>query len=162
VSAVVIGNPKLSSRTLDASLRLHVAIIGSAPDVIVEVAELGPGLLGFGDPGVTAAVESVHTSGFAVVASPTYKASYTGLLKLFLDQFAGGEGLRDVVVVALMLGAGPAHAMAADVFLKPVLVELGATVPAPGLFLSDSTYLTDGVLEKYVDRWGAILNSARR
>ena len=39
-----------------------------------------------------------------VVASPTYKATYTGLLKLFLDRFAGGTGLRGVAV-PLMLGA---------------------------------------------------------
>ena len=28
-----------------------------------------------------------------------------------------------------MLGAGPAHALAVEVFLRPVLTELGAVVP---------------------------------
>jgi FMN reductase len=43
---------------------------------------------------VTEAVESVRASTAVVVASPTYKATYTGLLKLFLEQFprAGSAG----------------------------------------------------------------------
>ena len=38
-----------------------------------------------------------------VVASPTYKATYAGLLKLFLDRL-GGESLAGVTAVPLMLG----------------------------------------------------------
>ena len=94
-----------------------------------------------------------------VFASPTFKATYTGLLKLFLDQFAGGEGLRGVTAVPLMLGAGPAHALAPDIFLKPVLVELGATTPAPGLYQLDSTYTEDGTAEAYAQRWGGALRA---
>ena len=71
-----------------------------------------------------------------VVASPTYKASYTGLLKLFLDRFAGGTGLRGLAV-PLMLGAAPRHALAGEVHLRPLLAELGAAVPTPALFVLD-------------------------
>ncbi|WP_346764615.1 NAD(P)H-dependent oxidoreductase [Rhodococcus sp. HNM0569] len=109
---------------------------------------------------VKAAVESVASSDLVVFASPTFKATYTGVLKLFLDQFATGEGLKDVVAVPLMLGAGPAHAMAPDLLLKPVLVELGATTPAAGLYLIDSTYTTDGRIGDYVARWGGIVGAA--
>ena len=56
---------------------------------------------------------------------PTYKATYTGLLKLFLDRFAT-DGLRGVAV-PLMLGAGPAHALAPELTLRPVLTEIGGT-----------------------------------
>ncbi|MBQ7804443.1 NAD(P)H-dependent oxidoreductase [Rhodococcus sp. (in: high G+C Gram-positive bacteria)] len=157
---VVVGNPKPNSRTLDAASTLGRALTGSDPDVVVDVITLGSGLLGWGDRAVKAAVESVSSSDLVVVASPTFKATYAGVLKLFLDQFAGSEGLRDVVVVPVMLGAGPSHAMAPDVFLKPVLVELGATVPAPGLYLIDSTYSTDSLIGDYAERWGEILLSA--
>lgn len=157
---VVAGNPKPGSRTLDAASTLAQALTGSEPDVVVDVIALGSGLLGWGDDAVKAAVESVSSSDLVVVASPTFKATYTGVLKLFLDQFAGGDGLRNVVAVPVMLGAGPGHAMAPDVFLKPVLVELGATVPAPGLYLIDSTYSTDPLIGDYVERWGEILLAA--
>ncbi|GAA2058329.1 NADPH-dependent FMN reductase [Williamsia deligens] len=156
---VVAGNPKPASRTLDAATRLAHALTGAAPDHVVDVIILGAGLLGWGDPDVKAAVTTVAESDLVVVASPTFKATYTGVLKLFLDQFAGGDGLRDVVAVPLMLGAGPAHAMAPDLLLKPVLVELGAVTPAPGLYLIDSTYTTDTAISDYVERWGPALTS---
>ena len=40
-----------------------------------------------------------------------------------------------------MLGGAWQHALAPEVFLRPVLVELGATCPVAGLFLLDSDYL---------------------
>ncbi len=69
-----------------------------------------------------------------VVASPTYKAAYTGLLKLFLDQFGHGE-LGGVATVPLMTGGSRDHSLAVEVHLRPVLVEIGASCPSRGLFL---------------------------
>ncbi|GGG21111.1 FMN reductase [Rhodococcoides trifolii] len=162
---VVAGNPKPESRTLDAAHRLANNLTEGSTDVRteeVDVVTLGAGLLGWGDPGVAAAVETVGSSDLVVVASPTFKATYTGLLKLFLDQFAGGTGLQNVVVVPLMLGAGPAHAMAPDLFLKHVLVELGATTPAPGLYLIDSSFTTDSAIADYTTRWGETILASTR
>jgi FMN reductase len=162
VSAVVIGNPKPESRTLDAALRVHKALTGTDATTVIDLATFGPGLLGWGDPQVADAVTQVKAADIVVVASPTFKATYSGLLKLFLDQFTTGEGMRDVVAIPLMLGAGPAHALAPDLLLKPVLVELGATTPAPGLYLRDSTYMDDGALEAYTERWGDTIARMRR
>jgi len=159
---VVAGNPKPASRTLDAGARLATALTGREPDHVVDVITLGAGLLGWGDETVAAAVETVAAADLVVFASPTFKATYTGVLKLFLDQFATGDGLRDVVAVPLMLGAGPAHALAPDLLLKPVLVELGATSPAPGLYLHDSTYTTDTRIADYAERWSPVLSAALR
>jgi len=72
------------------------------------------------------------------VASPTYKATYTGLLKLFLDRFAT-DGLSGVAV-PLMLGAGPAHALAPELTLRPVLTEIGGTVPGRALYVVDAQH----------------------
>lgn len=84
-----------------------------------------------------------------IFASPTYKASYTGLLKLFLDQFPS-NGLAGVVAVPLMLGAGLGHLLAPELLLKPVLVELGATCPTRGLYLLDSDYQNSDLLETWL------------
>lgn len=152
-AVAVVGNPKPASRTADAAVRLARAL--GADDVeLIDLIEFGGKLIGWGDPDVAAAVARVQASDLAIFASPTYKATYTGLLKLFLDQFATATGLAGVVGVPLMLGAGPGHALAADVLLKPVLVELGAITPAPGLYQLDSTYLDDPKLAEYVERWG--------
>jgi FMN reductase len=156
---VVAGNPKVGSRTLDAAGLLATRLTGASVDSVVDVITLGPGLLGWGDERVAEAVATVAASTVAVIASPTFKATYTGVLKLFLDQFATGTGLAGVVAVPLMLGAGPAHAMAPDLLLRPVLSELGATCPAPGLYLIDSEYTTDSSIDDYVVRWGAAVTS---
>jgi len=156
----LVGNPKPGSRTAQAAQLLATALTGQAESQLIDVVDLGPGLLGWEDPKVMEAVSTTAAAELVIVASPTFKASYTGLLKLFLDQFATGEGLRGVVAVPLMLGAGPAHAMAPDLLLKPVLVELGATCPAPGLYLSDKTY-EDGVqIGKYAGIWSDVLADA--
>ncbi|WP_269931760.1 NADPH-dependent FMN reductase [Aminobacter sp. HY435] len=159
-TVVVVGNPKPGSRTAHAATLLATALTGHQPDQIIDVVELGAGLLGWEDPGVTRAVQATSNAELVIVASPTFKATYSGLLKLFLDQFATGDGLRGVVAVPLMLGAGPAHGMAPDLLLKPLLVELRATCPAPGLYLSDKTY-EDGIqIGKYAEAWGHVLSNA--
>lgn len=84
-----------------------------------------------------------------VVASPTFKATYTGLLKLFLDQFGAGE-LGQTTTFPIMLGGSLAHALAPELTLRPVLVEIGASCPAPSLYLIDSEYETSPELEKWL------------
>jgi FMN reductase len=134
---VIVGNPKPASRTLTAATGLAQRLTGRPADNVIDVVTLGPGLLGWGDEAVNEAVSTAIASDVLIVASPTYKATYTGLLKLFLDAFSGGA-LAGVTAFPVMLGAGPGHAMAPDYLLKPVLVELGATCPMRGLYLLDS------------------------
>src|SRR6185503_19453125 len=85
-TAVVVGNPKPGSRTLAAAVSLAEQVTGAEPDLVVDLAEVGPGLLTWGDPTVAGLVGLVSSADLLVVASPTYKATFTGLLKLFLDQ----------------------------------------------------------------------------
>lgn len=157
-AVVVVGNPKPASRTADAGRRLAAAL-GANGIELIDVITLGPGLLGWGDPGVAAAVRKVQSADIAIVASPTFKAAYSGLLKLFLDQFSTGTGLQNVVAVPLMLGAAPGHQMVPEVMLKPVLVELGAIVPAPALFQLDSGYQDDPKADEWVERWGPVIRA---
>lgn len=138
-TAVVVGNPRRQSRTLAAARTLVREITGAEPDVTVDLAALGAGLLDWTDDGVGDLVREVGEADLVVAASPTYKGTYTGLLKLFLDRFANGTGLRGLAV-PLLLGAGPGHALAAELTLRPVLTELGATVPGRGLFVLDTAY----------------------
>ncbi len=149
--AVVAGNPKARSRTLDCALLVAEALGGAAPTVVVDVVDLGAGLLGWGDRAVNQAVAAVAACPVAIFASPTYKATYTGLLKLFLDQIPT-DGLAGVVAVPLMLGAGPGHALAPELLLKPVLVELGATCPTRGLYVLDTEYNDPGAIEPWLQR----------
>ena len=101
----------------------------------IDLADHGDGLLRWGDPGVAELKATVLGAEGLVMASPTYKAAYTGLLKLFLDQFDKDE-LGGVPTVALMTGGSPPHALAVEVHLRPVLVEIGASLPTRGLYFA--------------------------
>ena len=112
-SAVVVGNPKPASRTLAAAT--YVAgerCRGGRPTSWSTWPRSGPGCSTGRTPVMAGLVSEVGAADLVVVASPTYKATYTGLLKLFLDRFST-DGLRGVAV-PLMLGAGPAHALAPE------------------------------------------------
>ena len=136
-TGIVVGNPKPRSRTFNAAEVVIEQLTGQAPDFAIDVADLGAGILDWSDEAVAAAVEQVKTAGLVVVASPTYKATYTGLLKLFLDRFGAGD-LNGVTAVALQLGGHWRHALSPEIFLKPVLNEIGASTPTSGLFLLDT------------------------
>ncbi|MBZ5737587.1 NADPH-dependent FMN reductase [Nocardioides mangrovi] len=136
--SVVVGNPKPQSRTFAAATYLARELTGREPDHVVDLTTFGARLLDWQDPVVADVVDQVGDADLVVVASPTYKGTYTGLLKLFLDRFAT-DGLRGVAV-PLMLGAGPGHALAPELSLRPVLTEIGGLVPAKGLYVVDAAY----------------------
>ena len=153
----VVGNPKPASRTRRAAELVAERVTGAAPTVI-ELAELGPALLGWGDSAVGAAKQVVLDADLVVFASPTYKATYTGLLKLFLEQFGAGE-LGGTKAIALMLGASPHHALAGELTLRPVLTEIGCSCPAPALFLLESAWEASPELDSWVERARRVLGA---
>jgi FMN reductase len=137
----VVGNPKARGRTSEAAAAVADLVAAHLPvattTTVLELADLGPKLLGWGDDDVAAALDIVYDADVLVVASPTYKASFTGLLKLFLDQIPAGR-LAGTLTFPLMLGGAMNHALAVETQLRPVLVELGAAMPTAGLYLLDS------------------------
>ena len=166
--AVVTGNPKPNSRTHGVAVAVADALakeIGeSGTDrLVIDLADHAPRLFDWTDPELTRLTAEVAASDIAIFASPTYKAAYTGLLKAFLDRY-GSNGLAGVTAVPVMTGGWPGHLLAVEVHLRPVLVELGATVPARGLYVTEPE-LAD--LDAAVAKWSAtaaplIKTSARK
>jgi FMN reductase len=153
---VVVGNPKPASRTLEATVRVARALTAREPDAVIDVVTLGAGLMGLGDAGVAKAVETVRGAKVLVVGSPTFKAAYSGILKMFLDQFPT-DGLLGVTAFPMMMGAGPAHALAPELLLKPVLSEMGASCPAPGLYVTEKSGDDDPRYVAWLGRARAVL-----
>ncbi len=147
-TVVVVGNPKARSRTRRAAETVADGLTGRPPDAVVELADLGPALFDWTSSEVEPALDAVRGARLLIVASPTYKATYTGLLKLFLDRIGAGE-LAGTAAVPVMLGGLPRHSLAPEVFLKPVLVELGASTPTSSLFLLESEWETSPELEAW-------------
>jgi FMN reductase len=140
----IVGNPRAGSRTRLAAEAIAEGIAslatsaGHVPETVTfDLADLAPELFRYPSEIVEAALDTVRGATVLVVASPTYKATYTGLLKVFLDRLPG-NALTGVVAVPMMLGGAPNHSLAVDVFLRPVLLELGATCSTRGLFVQES------------------------
>jgi len=149
--AVVTGNPKPASRTQNVALAVAGTLAaGLTPaTLVVDLAEHASSLFDWSDAELTRLTAEVAAADIAIFASPTYKAAYTGMLKAFLDRY-GSNGLAGTVAVPVMTGGWPGHLLAVEVHLRPVLVELGATVPARGLYVTEPEF---GNLDAAVAKW---------
>lgn len=132
------GSPSVRSRT-DAVLahisrRLQVA--GHEVEH-VSLRDLPPAALLAGDrsdEAIAAVVRRMTEADALVLGSPVYQAAYSGLLKTFLDllpQYA----FRGKAVLPVVTGGSPAHVLAVDYALRPVLHSLGADHVGPGWFV---------------------------
>ncbi len=152
-TAVVVGNPKAESRTLRVALAVADAVeerLGGTSDrLVLDLAGVAAELFDPEAQQVNDLVNAVAASDLLVVASPTFKATYTGLLKSFFDRY-GSNPLSGSVAVAVMTGAAPIHALAPEVHLRPLLVELGASVPTRGLYVTEQQF---GDLDTVIRAW---------
>ncbi|QNE18034.1 NADPH-dependent FMN reductase [Kribbella qitaiheensis] len=82
------------------------------------------------------AIDLASSASVLVLATPVYKGSYTGLLKSFLDVLPH-QALAGSVVIPVTISAAPSHKLLADIHLRPVLAELGASVPTPAVALEE-------------------------
>jgi FMN reductase len=94
-------------------------------------------LADFGHPSVLAAQERVAQASVLVVATPVYKAAYSGILKVFLDLLPQ-TALKGKTVLPLATGGSPHHMLALDYALRPVLQSLSAKNILPGIYATDS------------------------
>ncbi|WP_106769100.1 NADPH-dependent FMN reductase [Paenibacillus faecalis] len=72
-----------------------------------------------------------------IIASPVYKASYTGVLKTFLDLIPE-KGLAGKIILPLFIGGSLAHLLSMDYALKPVLSSIGARYILGGVYTVDA------------------------
>lgn len=152
--AILAGNPSPASRTLQVAVDLADRIgelTGSTPLPPIDLAEHTDEIFRFPSDILDPLLKQVASAEFAVIASPTYKASYTGLLKAFLDRY-GTNGLSGLTAVPVFTIGAPNHALAVEFTLRPLLVELGAKVPTRGLAFETSQYeRRDEVLDAWVE-----------
>lgn len=149
--SIVVGNPKPQSRTLHVAQTLVDKLFDTtAHDVeVIDLAGHTDEIFAWPSGKMDRLNAQVASSDVAVFASPTYKASYTGLLKAFLDRY-GANGLAGVTSIPVLTGADLAHSMGPTVNLAPLLTELGAIVPGRGFYF---------VVEN-MDRVGEIVQAA--
>src|SRR5207245_4641187 len=123
------GSPSAQSRSAwllqFAQTRLNAQRRGEAATITLR--ELPAQALVHGDaqhPVLREAIGRIARADVLLVATPIYKAAYSGLLKVFLDLLPS-DILRGKSVLPLATGGSPGHLLAIDYALKPVFGALG-------------------------------------
>jgi len=138
---LIAGSPSDRSRTatLLESVGERLELRGVPVDRL-KVRNLAPQALllaDFGHPSIIEAQKTVAQASVLVVATPVYKAAYSGILKVFLDVLPQ-NALKGKTVLPLATGGSPHHMLALDYALRPVLQSLGAKHILPGIYATDN------------------------
>jgi FMN reductase len=138
----ISGSPSANSKTAmlaDLILRhldaaglsvIHCRVAAIAPDVLLR------GLTN--DPHLAEMIGAVEGAHGIVIATPIYKASYSGMLKCFLDvlpQFA----LAGKAILPVGTGGSVAHVLALDYALRPVLQSMAARHIVQSHFVAETS-----------------------
>ena len=94
------------------------------------------------DPSVEVSFECIARSRIVVAGSPVYRATYSGLLKVWFDLLPP-NGLAGKIAVPILTGGSPAHQLALDHGFRPLFASLGATVVSSGVYAWDSQFHPD-------------------
>ncbi|MCE7008339.1 NADPH-dependent FMN reductase [Kibdelosporangium philippinense] len=93
------------------------------------------------DPAIRNAMDLVDRADGVVVASPVYRAAYSGLVQSLLNLLRT-TALAGKVVLPLANGGTQGHLVAIDYALRPLLTARGATDVVPGHFVLDADVST--------------------
>jgi FMN reductase len=101
-------------------------------------------LLGRGRSAAIADVLAAVTAArLLLVATPVYRASYSGLLKCFFDLLPP-DALRRKVAIPIATGGSAAHSLVIDHALRPLLGSVGALVVPTGIYGTDAQFSAGG------------------
>jgi FMN reductase len=89
------------------------------------------------DAAIVRALAQVAAADAIVIATPVYKAAYSGILKAFLDLLPQ-DGLRDKLVLPIATGGSQSHLLALDYALRPVLASLDARFILPSIYTTSN------------------------
>src|SRR5438105_5878350 len=99
-------------------------------------------------PQVDAALAAVAEADLLLVATPIYRATYSGLLKVFFDLLPTAA-LAGKVAIPIASGGSPGHLLALDHGLRPLLASVGAVAVATGIYGSPEQF-TGGAPDRTV------------
>lgn len=151
---VISGSPSPVSRTGVLVSRVEQLLRESDHEVSTLHVRLLPTLSllteDLRDPEIGDAVSSVLHADGIVVASPVYRAAYSGLVKALLDLLPK-RALRGRVILPLATGGSQGFLVAMDYALNPLLIGKGADTVLRGEFVLDGD-ITGEVIDPKAER----------
>lgn len=154
-----LGQPS-STRLLADRLGVAAeqAATAAGDTVEAEIIELRPlardltnlALTGLAGRELRTALTAVSVADGAVVVTPIYNASFSGLFKMFVDAVEPATWAGLPVLVAAT-GGTPRHALALEFAVRPLFAALRARTVATGVFAAAEDWASSGELAKRVD-----------
>jgi len=142
----VSGSPTRPSRTT-ALVQEVAETFAERVGGVATVIELAPLLTELGSgpfrgdigPAARAALEAVEAADLIVVGSPAYRATYTGLFKLFFDHI-GQHALVDKPIVLTATGGSDRHALLVEHQMRPLFGFFQALTVPLGIFANEGDF----------------------
>ena len=137
---------------LNQAIQTALSGLESSGSLSVETLHLGDHRISFADgrplsdydDDTQAVVERVVAADMCIIATPVFRASFTGALKNLLDHVLV-EGLQGKACGLIGMGATDHHYLSIDAQLRPVLAWFGAHV-LPGMVYLQSRHFQGGKL----------------
>ncbi|HUQ82166.1 MAG TPA: NAD(P)H-dependent oxidoreductase [Gemmatimonadaceae bacterium] len=142
IAVGISGSP--SARSKSRTLLEHaLAALGErgARSSLIDLASLpADALLGRRrSDDVDEALAAVSRATIVVASTPVYRATFSGLLKVFFDLLPV-NGLVDKVAIAIATGGSPAHQLVIDHGLRPLFGSVGAITTPTAIYGTDSAF----------------------
>ncbi|QHE76900.1 NADPH-dependent FMN reductase [Hydrogenophaga sp. PBL-H3] len=137
---LIAGSPSEHSRSAALLDAVQARLGGHVLVDRLHIRDLSPQALLLADvhhKSIAHAVAQVASARALVVATPIYKAAYSGVLKVFLDLLPQ-TALKGKLVLPLATGGSPHHMLALDYALRPVLQSLSASHVLTGIYATDA------------------------
>jgi FMN reductase len=145
-AVAVSGSPGRHSKS--RQLLGHAVDLLNAENISTELVDLAlvpaDGLLGRApSEEVTTALRHVADANIVVASTPVYRATYSGLLKVFFDLLPP-SGLAGKVAIPIATGGSANHQLVLDYGLRPLFGSVGATVVPSATYAYDAQFTAYG------------------
>jgi FMN reductase len=147
LKVVAVSGSLHSPSKTTALVREILASIGSHVEVdahLIEISEIGPEFAGALTrdqlpESVERELRLVESADLLIVASPVYRASFTGLFKHFFD-FVGQYALVDTPVLLAATGGSDRHALILEHQFRPLFGFFQALTLPIGIYANNSDF----------------------
>lgn len=151
----VLGSVTPPGRLLKALNAMTAAAKAVEPALEIDLLNLADVRIAFADgrapdaygDDTAAVVKRIDAADIVVLASPVYRASFTGVLKNLLDHLPV-EALMGKPCGIVAMGATAHHFLGVEWHLRDVLTWFGAIVPPTGVYLSSADFLDGNLVDR--------------
>ena len=150
----VLGSVTPPGRLLKALQAMTATARAAEPTLETDLLNLADVRIAFADgrppdaynDDTAAVVKRIVAADMVILASPVYRASFTGSLKNLLDQLPV-EALMGKPCGIVAMGATAHHYLGVEWHLRDVLTWFGALVPPTGVYLSSADFVDGNLIE---------------